>query len=141
MDNQTNSNKKANTNAADSNERAEVDTYDRGIVPAETAARKEREGSAFKQHPTEESQRHAKNDGETDTASIRTTDGYTTDKEGLINNYAVEPEMYVNEPGDLREKEAQLQAERNGELTEANQDKDGQLTMEHDSRGKGPGVI
>src|SRR6476646_3085272 len=141
MDNQTNSNKKANTNAADSHERAEVDTYDRGIVPAETAARKEREGSAFKQHPTENSQQHARNDGETDTGSVRTTDGYTTDKEGLINNYAVEPEMYVNEPGDLREKEAQLQAERAGEVTEANQDKDGQLTMEHDSRGKGPRVI
>jgi hypothetical protein len=141
MDNQTNSNKKANTNAADSHERAEVDTYDRGIVPAETAARKEREGSAFKQHPTEESQRHARNDDETDTGSVRTTDGYTSDKEGLINNYAIEPEMYVNEPGDLREKEAQLQAERSGELSEANQDKDGQLTMEHDSRGRGPGVI
>ncbi|MBW4486844.1 MAG: hypothetical protein KME12_03530 [Trichocoleus desertorum ATA4-8-CV12] len=141
MNNQTNSNKTANTNAADSHERAEVDTYDRGIIPAETAARKEREGSAFKQHPTEDSQRHARNDDETDGGSVRTTDGYTTDKEGLINNYAVEPEMYVNEPGDLREKEAQLQAERSGELTEANQDKEGQLSMEHDDRGRGPGVI
>lgn len=127
--------------ALDSHERAETDTYDRGIVPAETAARKEREGDAFKQHPTETSQQHARNDDETDAGSVHTTEGYTTDREGLINNYAIEPEMYVNEPGDLREKEAQLKAERAGELSEANQDKEGQLSTEKDSRGRGPGII
>ncbi|MBD1861884.1 MULTISPECIES: hypothetical protein [Trichocoleus] len=137
MDNKTDK----NSPAVDSQGRAEVDTYDRGIVPAETAARKEREGSAFKQHPTEASQQQARNDDETDSNSIKTTEGYTSDKEGLINNYAIEPEMYVDEPGDLREKEAQLKAERTGEINEANQDKDGQLSMEHDSRGKGPGMI
>lgn len=61
------------------------DTYDPHIVPAETAARKEREGSDYK-HPThlvEESQ------------TLQTDTGYTVDKEGLTNNYAIEPEMYI----------------------------------------------
>jgi phenylalanyl-tRNA synthetase beta subunit len=40
----------------DSSDRAEVDTYDRGIVPAETAARMEREGNTYKTLPTEERQ-------------------------------------------------------------------------------------
>jgi len=28
--------------------------------------------------------------------------GYTIDSEGRLNIYAIEPEMYINEPGDLR---------------------------------------
>ncbi|MEB3309126.1 MAG: hypothetical protein VKJ02_02745 [Snowella sp.] len=61
------------------------DTYDPHIIPAETAARKEREGSDYKHpsHLVEES------------ATLHTDTGYTVDKEGLTNNYAVEPEMYV----------------------------------------------
>ncbi len=119
----------------------DVDTYDRGIVPAETAARKEREGDLFKETPNQIKEQQAVTNDQTDDESIRTTDGYTVDKEGLLNNYAIEPEMYVNEPGDLREKEEELTSERGQELEEANEDKDGQLTMEGDKRGRGPGLV
>jgi hypothetical protein len=64
--------------------------YDRVILPAETAARKEREGESFRQLPNEEE-------------NMDTTAGYTVDREGLANNYAIEPEMYVETPGDLEE--------------------------------------
>jgi hypothetical protein len=66
----------------------ENESYDAHIVPAETAARKEREGENYKHTPenTEESD------------SIDTTGGYTVDGEGLINNYAIEPEMYYETP-------------------------------------------
>lgn len=108
-----------------------VDTYDAHIVPAETAARKEREGDAFKTTP------HQPEDDDLDTSA-----GYTVDKEGLVNNFAIEPEMYVNEPGDLREKEAELAKERIQELDEVrNDDETGKLTTEGDKRGKGPGII
>nr|WP_238718371.1 hypothetical protein [Petrachloros mirabilis] len=63
--------------------------YDRNIVSAETAARQEREGEEFKQTP------------ESNDDSMDTTGGFTVDREGLTNNYAIEPEMYVEEPGDL----------------------------------------
>ena len=104
----------------------DVDTYDRGIVPAETAARKEREGDGFKSIPHDDRPE---------------TRGYTVDKEGLADNFAIEPEMYVNEPGDLREKEEALKGERLEEFVEINEDKEGQLTMESDRRGKGQGII
>ena len=35
------------------NEKITADTYDRGIIPAETAARIKREGKNYKQLPTE----------------------------------------------------------------------------------------
>lgn len=73
---------------------ASSDTFDRAIVPAETAARKEREGDNYKQTPEDSSE-----------ADIDTTGGYTVNSEGLINNFAVEPEMYVETPGDLRQPE------------------------------------
>lgn len=104
----------------------EGDNYDRGIVPAETAARKDREGADFKKNPQDDRPE---------------THGFTVDKEGLIDNFAIEPEMYVNEPGDLRGKEEELEAERTEEFEEINEDKDGQLTMDGDRRGKGPGII
>jgi hypothetical protein len=104
----------------------EGDNYDRGIVPAETAARKDREGDDFKRNPQDDRPE---------------THGFTVDKEGLIDNFAIEPEMYVNEPGDLRAKEEALEAERLQEFQEINEDKDGDLTMDADRRGKGPGVI
>lgn len=69
------------------------DNFDRGIEPAETAARKEREGDDYKTTPKDEA-------GET-----KTTDGYTTSNEGLTNNYAIEPEMYVETPGDIPEEQ------------------------------------
>jgi len=119
----------------------DVDTYDRGIVPAETAARKEREGTEFKSTPNKAKQAQAATDDQTDAESIDSTGGYTVDKEGLVNNYAIEPEMYINEPGDLRDKEEDLAAERVSELEEINEDSDGKLTLESDQRGKGQGLI
>jgi hypothetical protein len=61
----------------------ERDTYDANIVPAETAARKEREGDDYKKIP----------EGNLE-------GGAAIDNEGLLNNYAVEPEMYYENPGD-----------------------------------------
>lgn len=116
--------------------------YDRGITPAETAARQEREGSAFMHATTEVSQESPKTDKQTDSESIRTTDGYTVDKEGLVNNYAIEPEMYINEPGDLREKEeAEARARAQALRDIRDNDETGKLTMEGDSRGRGSGII
>lgn len=59
------------------------DTYDANIVPGETVARKEREGADYKKIP--EGNIHG---------------GAAIDNEGLLNNYAVEPEMYYEHPGD-----------------------------------------
>jgi hypothetical protein len=67
------------------------DSYDPHLIPAETAARKEREGDRFKhldEHPE-------------GAESMDTTGGFTTDKEGLIDNFAIEPELYFENPGDL----------------------------------------
>lgn len=114
------------------NPRVSSDKYDRGIVPAETAARKEREGEAYKHVP--ESDAPGPDD-------IDTTGGYTVDREGLVDNFAIEPEMYVEVPGDLRQEEEELKQERIQELHEINEDKQGELTEDHDHRGKGPGVI
>jgi hypothetical protein len=125
----------------DSSDRAEVDTYDRGIIPAETAARREREGNLYKTTPTEERETDAPTDDQTDPGSVRTTDGYTVDKEGLLNNYAVEPEMYYEEPGDARKEAAEDTANRVEELGEVNQDEEGKLTEKDDKRGRGPGII
>ncbi|MGF2038351.1 MAG: hypothetical protein RMZ43_024060 [Nostoc sp. CmiVER01] len=125
----------------DSSDRAEVDTYDRGIIPAETAARMEREGDKYKTLPTEEREADAPTDDQTDSQSIRTTDGYTVDREGLSNNYAIEPEMYYEEPGDARQQAANDREERIEELGEVNQDEEGKLTDRGDSRGRGPGIV
>ena len=73
---------------------------------------------------------------------INTTGGYTVDREGRANNFAIEPEMYVNEPGDLREKEKNKAAQRAETVQEVNEtDEEGKLTMSEDQRSKGPGVI
>ncbi|MDZ7969443.1 MAG: hypothetical protein RM368_31615 [Nostoc sp. DedSLP03] len=125
----------------DSSDRAEVNNYDRGIIPAETAARMEREGDKFKTRPTEEQEADAPTDDQTDPESIRTTDGYTVDNEGLSNNYAIEPEMYYEEPGDARQQAAEEKQQRLEELGEVNQDEEGKLTDKGDSRGRGPGII
>lgn len=123
------------------NEKITADTYDRGIIPAETAARMKREGVNYKHLPTEEDLASAATDDQTDIYSIRTTDGYTVDKEGLLNNYPVEPEMYYQVPGDAREMAEQEKAERIRELREVNEDKTGLLTEDFDKRGRGPGMI
>ena len=91
--------------------------YDRAITSAETAARMEREGEDFKQTPDKE-------------GGIDTTSGYTVDKEGLANNYAIEPEMYIEEPGDLREKQEEEKKARAEELKDINT-----------PGGKGVGII
>ena len=44
----------------------EVDTYDAHIVPAETAARMEREGSNFKKTPSQQKEEMAKTNDQTD---------------------------------------------------------------------------
>ncbi|WP_414550575.1 hypothetical protein [Anabaena sp. CCY 0017] len=134
-------NKKVNNQAIDSSERVDVDNYDRGIIPAETAARKEREGENYKTLPTEQTQEDTSTNDQSNTDSINTTDGYTIDQEGLVNNYAVEPEMYYEKPGDARKQAIQDSAERVEELQEINQDQEGKLTEKGDTRGKGPGRI
>lgn len=108
-----------------------IPQYDAHLIPAESAARQHREGQDFGHTP------HGKPKGE----SSHATDGYTVDKEGLINNYAIEPEMYVEMPGDLRGQAAQETAERVHELQELSEDEDGKLTTKHDWRHKGPGMI
>jgi len=113
------------------NHNIQSDHYDRGIVPAETTARKEREGENYKKLPEPEP-----ND------SLDTTGGYSIDGEGLLNNYAVEPEMYYEVPGDAKAQEEQDAARRAQELKEINQtDEKGKLTTEGDKRGKGTGLI
>ncbi|MBD2003985.1 MULTISPECIES: hypothetical protein [Cyanophyceae] len=132
MNNETNTNSEVSV---------DVDTYDRGIVPAETAARKEREGNAFKTTPSQRDEEKSPTNDQTDGGSINTTDGYTVDKEGLLNNYAIEPEMYVNEPGDLREQEQAETAQRAEELANLQHDEEGNLTDDGDKRPKGQGFI
>lgn len=117
------------TDPQTSSDKATPDNYDRGIIPAETAARKEREGDNYKHLPDHEE-------------TLDTAGGYTVDKEGLANNYAVEPEMYYEVPGDLRAKEEAEAAARSQELADVNEtDETGKLTEEGDSRGKGVGLI
>ncbi|WP_421657635.1 hypothetical protein [Leptothermofonsia sp. ETS-13] len=112
-----------------SSERVEQDQYDRGITPAETAARKEREGEGYKDIPEPES-------------DLDTTGGYTVDREGLLNNYAVEPEMYYEVPGDRTQIKAAEKATREQELHDINDnDESGLLTEDADKRGKGSGIV
>lgn len=112
----------------------EANNYDAHIIPAETAARMEREKGAFKHTPASTSPENAE--------SIDTTEGYTVDKEGLINNYAIEPEMYYEEPGDRAAMIEEEKAAREEELHDINDnDETGKLTMEKDTRGRGPGII
>ena len=128
--------------AVDSSDRVADNNYDRGITPAETAARQEREGDLFKKTPTEEREAGAPTDDQTHVGdSIRTTDGYTVDKEGLLNNYAIEPEIYYEVPGDARQQVEEDKAERIEELKEVNEDKGGDLTMDDDKRGRGTGAV
>ena len=91
--------------------------YDRKITSAETAARMEREGDNFKKLPEQEGE-------------LGTTSGYTVDREGLANNYALEPEMYYEVPGDRQEIKEAEQAERAEELKDINT-----------PGGKGVGII
>ncbi|MGD1936213.1 MAG: hypothetical protein ACFCA4_01465 [Cyanophyceae cyanobacterium] len=98
---------------------AEVkDGYDPNMIPAETAARIEREGEVYKSTPDANEQ-----DG------IDTMGGYTVSREGLLNNYAVEPEMYYEERGDRQMHKEAAAAHRTEELKEVRKtDEDGLLT-------------
>jgi hypothetical protein len=109
MENQTSqtpstSEKLANIDVSEPNEGTErydtptPDSYDPHIIPAETAARKEREGDNFKRLP--------KNPPGSE--SLDTTAGFTVDKEGLVDNFGIEPEMYYDTPGDASD-ESQAQ--------------------------------
>lgn len=118
-------------NKTTTNEQMDSATADRGIIPAEVAARMDREGDDFRKTTDEQAEPE----------SINVTGGATVDQEGLANNYAIEPEMYVNEPGDLRQKEEAQAAERAQALEELQQDRQGQLSEEGDTRGKGQGII
>lgn len=95
-------------------------SYDRAITSAETAARMAREGDSFKKLPNSPE----------DTDTVDTTAGYTVDREGLANNYAIEPEMYYEIPGDRREENRQEREERIAEIKDVNT-----------PGGKGVGVI
>jgi hypothetical protein len=91
--------------------------YDPNLSAAETGARQKREQEKFKELPENKS-------------DFDTQAGSTVDREGLANNYAIEPEMYVEERGDLREENEENQRRRQQELEEVNQ-----------SGGKGPGLV
>ena len=110
--------------------RVEKDSYDREIIPAETAARMEREGENYKQIP------------DPMVEGDYTNDGMTVDAEGLLNNYAIEPEMYYEVPGDRTAIKEAEEAEREHELAEINDnDESGKLTPEADRRGRGVGAV
>jgi len=110
--------------------RVEQDGYDSHIIPAETAARIEREGQNYKHIPEQDAQ------------GLKTTEGVTVDGEGLLNNYAIEPEMYYEVPGDRAAIKAEEIAERQHELEEINEtDETGKLTPEADRRHRGVGLI
>lgn len=67
--------------------------------------------------------------------------GYTIDEDGRLNNFAIEPEIYIRVPGDLRQKQAEEKAQRRHEMEELLEEEDGKLIMDHDFRHKGPGLI
>jgi hypothetical protein len=96
-----------------------IDTYDLHIVPAETAARKEREGKNYKQVPEQLDE---------SSESINTTDGYTVDGEGLVNNYATEPEMYYEVPGDMQEQTDSDEAAKRAAMLEEQNRSDEAIT-------------
>lgn len=113
------------------NEKMDTSTADRGIIPSEVAARMDREGGDFKETADEQA----------GAESLDVTGGATVDQEGLANNFAVEPEMYYEEPGDRKEVAQAEAAERAGEIADVNEDKEGELTMDSDRRGKGTGIV
>lgn len=85
--------------------RIEQNSYDLHITPAEVAARMEREGTEYKHIPEHEVHPDRK------PQDVSSTEGVTVDGEGLLNNYAIEPEIYYDVPGDrtaILEKEHEM---------------------------------
>lgn len=109
-----------------------ISHYDPHIIPAETAARVDREGDNFCK---------VAHDDPKDLKNLHTRDGYTIDRDGLINNYPVAPEMYIHHPGDLKKQELKIKAERLEQLQALSEDEEGKLTLEQDLRHQGPGLI
>jgi hypothetical protein len=109
-----------------------ISHYDAHLVPAESAARAIREKDQFGKvaHDNPEDREH-----------IHIRDGYSIDQEGLVNNYAIEPEMYIHEPGDLAAENQQRHLQRVHEIQDLGESEEGKLTMEHDWRHRGPGMI
>lgn len=124
-------NEASSKNKTTRNDEMDTSTADRGIVPAEVAARMDREGNDYRKTADEQA----------GAESLDVTGGATVDQEGLANNFAVEPEMYYETPGDMKQQEEEDAAARSQELAEANEDKEGDLTMEGDQRGRGPGIV
>lgn len=113
------------------NDEMDTSTADRGIIPSEVAARMDREGEDFRETADEQAPQE----------DLDVTAGATVDQEGLANNYAVEPEMYYDTPGDRRGIEAAEEAERAQALDELKEDEQGKLTEEGDRRHQGQGLI
>ncbi len=124
-------NEASSKNKTTRNDEMDTSTADRGIVPAEVAARMDREGDDYRETADEQA----------GAESLDVTGGATVDQEGLANNYAIEPEMYYETPGDMKQQEEEDAAARSQELAQANEDKQGELTMEGDQRGRGPGIV
>lgn len=124
-------NEASSKNKTTRNDEMNTSTADRGIVPAEVAARMDREGDDYRKTADEQA----------GAESLDVTGGATVDQEGLANNYAIEPEMYYETPGDMKQQEEEDAAARSQEIAEANEDKQGDLTMEGDQRGRGPGIV
>ena len=94
--------------------RIEQNSYDLHITPAEVAARMEREGTEYKHIPEHEVNPDRK------LQAGSSTEGVTVDGEGLLNNYAIEPEIYYDVPGDrtaIIEKEHEMM-EKEHEIAE-----------------------
>jgi hypothetical protein len=91
-----------NSDGTESYEAHTPDSYDAHIIPAETAARKEREGNNFKHLD-----KHTEGSEQIDTAA-----GAVVDKEGLLDNFAIEPEMYYERRGDIPSHASEVRQEK-----------------------------
>jgi hypothetical protein len=67
--------------------------------------------------------------------------GCTIDEAGRLSNDAIEPEMYVNEPDDLKQEAEKAKIKCLHELAELQAGEAGKLTLEFDWRDKGPGMM
>lgn len=66
-----------------------------GVQTAQTTAVNPPDAEIPSNAPTEESKHQVKAEAAQEEGTMPTTDGYTIDEAGLLNNFAVEPPMYV----------------------------------------------